>query len=205
MSIHGARLKIIRRLGTPLPGLTRKEPATRSAEYASPRTASRPRRKPSAHRLRLEEKQKLRFNYGVTETQMRRYLRAARRQPGVAGENLLSLLERRLDSAVFRLGFAPTIPAARQLVVHGHIHVDDRRMDRPGYLVRVGEVISLSPAARERDSLHAIAEQGPRLRLPSHLALDPQGRSSGRVVSMPARSDVPFPVREALVIEFYAH
>lgn len=202
MSQHRPRLKIVRRLGTPLPGLTRKEPKVARATVAA-RPGTRRRPKPSAHRLRLEEKQKLRFNYGVSEGQMRRYMEAARRQPGPVGENLLSLLERRLDSVVFRLGLAPSIRAARQLVGHGHVRVDDRRVDRPGYLVTTGEVISLSAAARERQSLRARAEEGPWLAMPSHLRRDPDDRFGGRVVSTPARGDVPFPVREALVIEYY--
>jgi len=204
VSVHRPRLKIVRRLATPLPGLTRKDPGESRAGAASQRTGAHRRRKPSAHRLRLEEKQKLRFNYGVTEGQMRRYLAAARRQPGDVGENFLLLLERRLDSVAFRLGFAPTIRAARQMVVHGHVHVDGRRLDRPGYLVEVGNVIALSPAASERVATQGDAAQLPRLRMPSHLRRDPDADFRGRVVASPSRGDVPLPVREALVIEFYA-
>ncbi len=122
--------------------------------------------------------------------------------PGLT--TLLMLLERRLDNTVFRLGFARTIPAARQLISHGHIRVGDQRVDRPGYLLEVGETISLAPQARERESLRTVAEQGPLLRLPSFLRSDPDDTCSGRVVSRPARADVPFPVTEALIIEFYA-
>lgn len=204
MPLKTARLKIIRRLGTPLPGLTRKTPNDPRAVAAHARPASHARRKPSAHRLRLEEKQKLRFNYGVSEAQMWRYLGAARRTPGAVGENLLLLLERRLDNAVFRLGMAPTIRAARQLVVHRHVEVNGRRLDRPGYLVDVGDIVALSAAARERTSHRAIAGQEPQLQLPSHLRRDPNAADGGRVVSMPARGDVPFPVREALVVAYYA-
>lgn len=204
MPVHGPRLKIVRRLGA-LPGLTRKEPREdRTAAANSVRVRSRGRRKPSLHRQRLDEKQKARFNYGVTERQMRRYLEMARLLPGVTGENLLLLLERRLDSVVFRLGFAPTIRAARQLVVHGHVHVGGRRVDRPGYLTEAGDVVSLAPAARARDALRASAEQGPRLRVPSHLQRDPADVCAGYVISRPSRADVPFPVREDLIIAYYA-
>ena len=203
MPVRSPRLKIVRRLATQLPGLTRKTPSGSHAQSAAPRAGARRRPKPSAHRLRLEEKQKLRFNYGVTEAQMRRYLAAARRQPGNVGQNLLLLLERRLDNVAFRLGFAPTIPAARQMVVHGHVHVDGRRLDRPGYLVEIGDLVSLSPAARERALLRPDSETVPRLRMPSHLRSDPDA-DFARVVSTPSRGDVPLPVREALVIEFYA-
>lgn len=146
----------------------------------------------------------MRFNYGVTERQMRRYLDVARHMPGRTGENLLLLLERRLDNTVFRLGFAPTIPAARQLVAHGHVRVGDQCVDRASYLVRAGETISLAPRARERTALRATVEDGPVLRLPGHLLRDPDDPFGGRVISDPARSDVPFPVSESLIVEFYA-
>lgn len=164
----------------------------------------RTRRKPSAYRVALEEKQKLRFNYGVTEQQMRRYLRAARSLPGRTGENLLLLLERRLDNVVFRLGLAPTIPAARQLVAHGHVRVNGRAVDRAAYLVAVGDVVSFGASARASDALRSLAERGPVLRLPAHLRRDPDDSLAGRVISDPARTDVPFAVRESLVVELYA-
>ena len=204
MSLRSPRLKIVRRLGTPLPGLTRKEPRELHAGDTPSRRGAHARRKPSVHRLRLEEKQKLRFNYGVSEAQMLRYMEAARRRPGAVGENLLVLLERRLDSVVFRLGIAPTIRAARQLVVHGHVRVDGRRLDRPGYLVRPGDAVALSEAAHERASRGDTADHAPRLRLPSHLRRDSDRAPSGRVVSMPSRDDVPLPVREELVVAYYA-
>lgn len=196
MPVRSPRLKIVRRLGVQLPGLTRKD-----ARRDGPPVR---RRKPSAYRLALEEKQKVRFNYGVTERQMRRYLDAARRLPGRTGENLLLMLERRLDNVVFRLGFAPTIPAARQLVSHGHVRVNGRRMDRAACLVATGDVVSLAPSARESDSLRAVAEQGPALRMPAHLRRDPDDACAGRMISVPARTDVPFAVKESLVVEFYA-
>lgn len=189
MPVRSPRLKIIRRLGVSLPGLTRKAAGESPPE---PRTR---RRRPSAYRLALEEKQKVRFNYGVTERQMRRYLDAARRLPGRTGENLLLLLERRLDNTVFRLGFAPTIPAARQLVAHGHVRVNGESVDRPAYQVRVGDIVSLTLDGAERE---------PVLRVPAHLRRDPGDATAGRVIAAPARVDVPFPVKESLVVEFYA-
>ena len=196
MPVRSPRLKIVRRLGVQLPGLTRKD--------AGPAAPSRTRRKPSAYRLALEEKQKVRLNYGVTERQMRRYLEAAKRVPGRTGENLLLLLEQRLDNVVFRLGFAPTIPAARQLVAHGHVQVNGRRLDRAAYLVSSGDMVSLASSARASDTLRATAEQVPALRMPAHLQRDPSDPCAGRVISAPSRGDVPFVVRESLVVEFYA-
>lgn len=190
MPLRRPRLKIVRRLGVALPGLTRK------TADGSPAAASRSRRKPSAYRLALEEKQKVRFNYGVTERQMRRYLDAARRLPGRTGENLLLMLERRLDNTVFRLGFAPTIPAARQHVAHGHVRVNGARVDRPAFLLEIGDIVSLT--------LRATAESEAVLRLPAHLRRDPADTSAGRMIAMPERGDVPFPVRESLLVEFYA-
>jgi small subunit ribosomal protein S4 len=203
MPVRGPRLKVVRRLGVRLPGLTRKS-ARDDAPTRANAHMSRARRKPSAYRLALEEKQKVRFNYGVTEGQMRRYLESAKRLPGRTGENLLLLLERRLDNVVFRLGLAPTIPAARQLVAHGHVLVNDRRVDRAAFLVAVGDTVSLAPSARESDMLRSVAEQEPVLRMPAHLRRDPEEQCTGRVISMPARTDVPFAVQESLVVEFYA-
>lgn len=194
MPVRSPRLKVLRRLGVALPGLTRKSVDVSAATTAAPRS----RRRPSAYRLALEEKQKVRFNYGVTEGQMRRYLEAARRLPGRTGENLLLVLERRLDNTVFRLGFAPTIPAARQLVSHGHVRVNGERVDRAAYLVDVGDTVSLTLQTAWD------AKPEPVLRMPAHLRRDPGGAVAGRVISMPSRSDVPFPVRESLVVEFYA-
>lgn len=203
MSIRRPRLKILRRLATPLPGLTRKS-ARPDALPPGAAGAARSRRRPSAHRRRLEEKQKVRFNYGVTERQLRRYLEAARRMPGRTGENLLLLLERRLDNVVFRLGLAPTIPAARQLVGHGHVQVGGRRVDRPGYMLGVGETVSLDAAARRRPALRASAEHGPMLRVPGYLQHLPDDDCAGRLIGLPVRADVPITVRESLIVEHYA-
>ena len=194
------RLKTIRRLGTPLPGLTRKEAAPAEG---GPR-GTRRRQQKSAYRLRLEEKQKLRFHYGVTQTQLRRYFTEASRQSGVTGENLLALLERRLDNVVFRLGFAPTIPAARQLVTHGHVIVDGRRVDRPAYQVAPGQEIALSPRAQGRPALAEAARQRPQVRLPGYLAREPGDALAGRMTGPVARDDVPNVVDPTAIVEFYA-
>ena len=142
MAIRGRpRLKILRRLGVQLPGLTRKDGERRPTPPGQ-HGQTGGRRKKSLFRKRLEEKQKVRFNYGVTEGQMRRYMATANGMPGVTGHNFLALLERRLDNVVFRLGLAPTIPAARQLVSHGHVLVNGRRVDRPSFLTEAGMTVS---------------------------------------------------------------
>jgi small subunit ribosomal protein S4 len=198
------RLKIIRRFGVQLPGLTRKSAEKKPYPPGQHGQSKTGRRKTSEFRRLLEEKQKVRFNYGVTETQLRRYLGLARKMPGRTGDNLIGVLERRLDNIVFRLGFAPTIPGARQLVSHGNIRVNGKKVDRPGYLAESGDAVSVAPKARERAQLMADVERGPQLRLPSYLALDPSSKFEGRVIGSPMKGDIPFPVNTAALVEFYA-
>ncbi|MFM9156405.1 MAG: 30S ribosomal protein S4, partial [Dolichospermum sp.] len=164
---RGPRLRIVRRLGE-LPGLTRK-----SAKRAyPPGQHGQNRKKRSEYAIRLEEKQKLRMNYGLTEKQMLRYVRKARRVAGSTGQVLLQLLEMRLDNTVFRMGMAPTIPAARQLVNHGHVTVNGRVVNIASYQCRAGEEI----AVRNREASKKLVEanlQYPGLaNLPSHLEFD---------------------------------
>lgn len=205
MPVRTPRLKVLRRFGVALPGLTRKDHERRPYPPGQHGQSQSRRRKVSEFRKLLEEKQKVRFNYGVTETQLRRYLARAQCMPGKTGENLLALLERRLDSVVFRLGFAPTIPAARQLVSHGHVRVNGAKVDRASYEVSPGEAVSLPPGrVRERPSIATAVERGPQVRLPSFLALDPDDKYSGRVIATPARADTPFPVADSAIVEFYA-
>jgi len=199
------RLKIIRRFGVQLPGLTRKSADKKPYPPGQHGQSKTGRRKTSEFRRLLEEKQKVRFNYGVTETQLRRYLGLARKMPGRTGDNLIGVLERRLDNIVFRLGFAPTIPGARQLVSHGNIRVNGKKVDRPGYLAESGDVVAVAPGkTRERAQLIADVERGPQLRLPSYLAIDPADKFSGRVIGTPMKGDIPFPVNTAALVEFYA-
>jgi small subunit ribosomal protein S4 len=183
-------------------GLTRKV-AGEGALPPGQHGASGARRKLSQYGIRLREKQKLRYYYGITETQLRRYYERARRQEGPTGENLLGLLERRLDNVVFRLGLAPTIPAARQLVSHGHITVNGERVSFPAYEVKMRDVV----AARERSRTHqTIAEgavNGPTLAVPSYLTRA-DDHFGGSVSGTPTRQDIPMDINESLVVEFYA-
>jgi len=203
MPAHRPRLKIVRRLGVQLPGLTRKD-AERRPFPPGQHGQGPSRRKKSDFRRRLEEKQKVRFQYGVTEVQLRRTFAAAIKDPGKTGDNLLARLERRLSNVVFRLGFAPTIPAARQLVSHGHVHVNGSRVDRPSYLVTSGDMISMGPASREIPVVVDTVQRGPQVKLPSFLVLDPSDKFSGRVIGNPQRSDIPFIVDDSAIVEFYA-
>jgi small subunit ribosomal protein S4 len=198
----GPRRRIVRRLNTELPGLTAETPDDR-AYPPGQHGQNRRRRRASEYAVRLTEKQKLRYNYGLTETQLRNYLTRAARMPGTTGVNLLQLMERRLDNVVFRLGLAPTIPAARQLVRHGHILVDGRRTSAPAYEVKPGQRV----AAREQSRRHPViaegAAHGPALTLPTYLERTEDGMG-GTCTGLPDRQDIPVQVDERMVVEFYA-
>ncbi|AFY59756.1 30S ribosomal protein S4 [Synechococcus sp. PCC 6312] len=195
---RGPRLRIVRRLGE-LAGLTRKSP---KRSYP-PGQHGQARKKKSEYATRLEEKQKLRFNYGVSERQLVRYVRKARRVSGSTGTALLQLLEMRLDNTVFRMGMAPTIPAARQLVNHGHITVNGRAVSIPSYQVRPGEIIGV----RQRDNSRQLVEanlQSPGLaNLPTHLEFD-KNTFTGKVNGVVEREWVALQVNELLVVEYYS-
>jgi small subunit ribosomal protein S4 len=160
------------------------------------------RQKFSEFKKQLYEKQKLRFNYGISEKQLRNIFTDARRSKDPAGLVLLRLLEQRLDNVIFRLGLAPSIPAARQLVVHRHILVDGKKVDRPSYRVQVGSNISVRPKSRQ---LQIVSESvaNPVLRLPSYLEFD-QKTLTGKMTQLPDREDVPLEVDEQLVVEYYS-
>jgi small subunit ribosomal protein S4 len=195
---RGPRLRITRRLGD-LPGLTRK-----SARRAyPPGQHGQARKKKSEYAVRLEEKQKLRFNYGLSEKQLRRYVQKARRASGSTGLVLLQLLEMRLDNTVFRMGMAPTIPAARQLVNHGHVTINGKVVDIASYQCRPGEVV----AVREKEGSKKLVEanlQYPGLsNLPSHLEFD-KNKLVGKVNGLCEREWVALQINELLVVEYYS-
>jgi small subunit ribosomal protein S4 len=160
------------------------------------------RRKMSDYKKRLLEKQKLRFSYWVSEKQFRNYVKEAFKKPGIPGETLMSLLERRLDNVVYRLGLAPTLLAARQLVVHGHVLVNGRKADRPSYTLRPGEVVSL----REKSKKMLIVEEGlarsPARPLLPYLEMDKENLKGG-LTSIPERVQIPLEINEALIMEHY--
>jgi small subunit ribosomal protein S4 len=160
------------------------------------------RRKMSDYKKRLLEKQKLRFSYWVSEKQFRNYVKEAFKKPGIPGETLISLLERRLDTVVYRLGFAPTPLAARQLVVHGHILVNGRKVDRPSYSLRPGETLSL----REKSKKMLVVEEGlarsPTRPVLPYLQVDKENLK-GMLTAVPERDQVPLEINEALIMEHY--
>lgn len=197
----GPRLKRCRALGTILPGLTTKAQLDRP--YPPGMHGMRRRRKDSDYKMRLMEKQKLRFHFGVMEKQFQRYVSTASRLRGPTGELLIQLLEARLDNIVWRLGLAPTIPAARQVVVHGHIQVNGRRVDRPSFRVTAGDEISVKEKSRQKSFiLEALEASTARIR-PAYLEFDP-AKAAGKMVAPPTRADLPFDVNTQAVVEFYS-
>lgn len=195
----GPRVKVMRALGVELPGLSRKK--TERRPYP-PGQHGAARKKPSEYAIRLKEKQKLRANYGLTEGQLRGLMAEARRVKGDAGKKLLELLERRLDNAVFRAGFAPTIPAARQLVAHGHVQVNGRRVDIPSFRIKRGDTLALSEGMRGNAHVQSSLGDEQLLRAP-WLDID-RGKATARVLDLPDETSVPFALQIQLVVEFYA-
>jgi len=188
----------VRRLGD-LPGLTRK-----AARHAyPPGQHGQARKKRSEFAIQLEEKQKLRFNYGITERQLVRYVRRARRVSGSTGQVLLQLLEMRLDNTIFRLGMAPTIPAARQLVNHGHITVNDRVVSIASYQCRSGDVIGVRPRDNSRQLVETNLQFPGLANIPTHLEFD-KNKMTARVNGVAEREWVALQINELLVIEYYS-
>lgn len=157
------------------------------------------RRKSGDYAVRLREKQKVKRYYGVLERQFMKYFRMAESGKGNTGDALLSLLERRLDNVIWKLGFAPSHKAARVAIVHGHIYVNGRRVNRPSYLVQQGDRIAVKPSERSQKFVRATLGDG-GLPLQAWLQLDAQ-RLEGTIAALPTREDVQIPVEEQLIIE----
>jgi small subunit ribosomal protein S4 len=159
------------------------------------------KRKTSAFGIQLREKQKVRITYGMSERQFARFFGLAAKAKGTTGEMFLQLLERRLDNVVYRMGFATTRAAARQLVSHGHIKVDDKRVDIPSFLVDVGMVISLadrvSASAVIKSALEAVKDTD----LPAWVS---RKAMVGKVAALPSRDDAPNDINESLIVEYYS-
>ncbi|MBP2645204.1 MAG: rpsD [Firmicutes bacterium] len=161
------------------------------------------RKKVSEYGIQLREKQKARRMYGVLERQFHAYFEKADRQKGITGENLLVMLERRLDNVVFRLGFASSRTQARQLVRHGHFMVNGHRVDIPSYLVKPDAVIQVKEGSKEspllKENLEALATKT----VPAWLELSPQD-ATGKVVRFPAREEIDVPIQEHFIVELYS-
>ena len=176
--------------------------------YAKKTTERNPggqmRKKKSEYALQLQEKQKVKFVYGIMEKQFRSYYEKAARMPGKTGEELLTLIERRLDNVVYRLGFAMTRRQARQLVSHAHFTVNGRKVNIPSYLVKAGDVIEVSDASRSSAIFKRLTgEDAPMVLVPKWLEKE-KNALKGTVTQMPARDDIDMPIEEHLIVELYS-
>jgi small subunit ribosomal protein S4 len=194
----GPRWKLSRRLGISLSG-TGKELAKRP--YAPGQHGPGQRKKLSEYGMQLQEKQKLRLMYGVNEKQFRNLFERSGKMKGVHGENFMKLLESRLDNLVYRLGFARTRAQARQLVVHRHITVNGKIVDRPSYQVQVGDVIGLREKSRNLTVVKEALEE--RQYLPEYLSFD-ENKLEGTYTRLPERSELPSEINETMIVEFYS-
>jgi small subunit ribosomal protein S4 len=198
----GPRARVSRRLGTNIWG-TKGETIALDKRPYPPGEHGRSRRRGSVseYLVQLQEKQKARFSYGLTERQFRNVFAEASRRQGVTGENMLRFLELRLDNVVYRAGWAATRPQARQFVGHGHLNVNGRRVDIPSYRVRKGDVIELRPAARDftvvQWNLDVLDRQPP-----AWLSRNEQFEIT--VLELPIREQIDIPVREQLIVELYS-
>ncbi len=195
----GPRVKVMRALGTDLPGLSPKKMEKRPYP---PGQHGHARKKLSEFALRLQEKQKLRKNYGVTESQLRRLVVEAGKGGGPTGHRLIELLERRLDNAVFRAGFARTIPGARQLVNHGHILIDGKRVDIASFRIQKGQKISFRARSQKLTAVEAGFAIADTFQTP-WLQVNRETREAV-VAGLPDETSILFPLSVQLVIEYYS-
>ena len=179
------------------------EPGVVGLGKSSKRQPRRTRGKVSEHGTQLKEKQKAKFIYGVLEKQFRAYYTRAKKMPGITGENLLSLLERRLDNVVFRLGLAATRKQARQVVRHGHITVNGKRCDIPSALVDVNDVVAVAEKARGNAFFKALAESNNALSTPAWITVGADS-FTGTVNRFPASEDFDVPVDSQAIVELYS-
>lgn len=197
----GPRLRIIRRIGTELPGLTTKT-ASRRPNPPGQAAAGKRQFKVSEYGMRLREKQKLRYHYGLTERGLRLLYQKAYRQPGDSGRNLLTLLESRLDNLVWRAGLTRTMPAARQLIGHGHININGHRATSPGQHIKVGQSFTVREKTRNREDLR-VTVNAPVLERPAGIKVDLDTLTI-TIEALPGPEQVPVQVNIQKVIEFFA-
>nr|APW79633.1 ribosomal protein S4 [Tortula muralis] len=195
---RGPRVKIIRRLGT-LPGLSNKIPHLKPSST----NQSTSNKKISQYRIRLEEKQKLRFHYGITERQLLNYVRIARKAKGSTGQILLQLLEMRLDNVIFRLGMAPTIPGARQLVNHRHILVNNRIVNIPSYRCKPQDFITINDRKKSQVMITKNVDFYQKSKIPNHLTFNSLEKK-GLINQILDQESIGLKINELLVVEYYS-
>jgi small subunit ribosomal protein S4 len=198
----GPKLKISRRLGL-LPGLTTKKSRKINRPGKDGNSNADTSKKLTEYGVRLEEKQKLKFNYGITESQLFRYVKEARRRNGVTGLILLQLLEMRLDTLCFTLGFAKSITQARQLVNHGHITVNKKVISIPSFQCRINDIIGIKEKNISKNLVETNIKNNPRSEIPYHLKFD-NSKLEAKVLDYCDRNDIPLQLDELLVIEYYS-
>lgn len=199
---RGPKLRITRRLGS-LPGLTQKKSKKTDKPGQHGKNNGDNNKKITEYGLRLEEKQKLKFNYGLTENQLFSYIKEARRRKGVTGLILLQLLEMRLDSICFTLGFAPTIANARQLVNHGHITVNDRVVDIASFQCRINDIVGVKQKQTSITLVQKNLENIQFSELPGHITFD-KAKLEAKLTNYCDREDILLELDELLVIEYYS-
>ncbi|MBE6565314.1 MAG: 30S ribosomal protein S4 [Ruminococcaceae bacterium] len=202
----GPACRLCRREGTKLflkgdRCLSDKCSLARRATVPGPHAANQ--KKLKEYGMQLREKQKAKRYYGVLENQFHTYFEKANKQSGVTGANLLSLLERRLDNVVYRMGLGESRRESRQFVVHGHFEVNGKKVDIPSYIVRPGDVIVLRDRARKSEKFKAMIETLDTKVMPKWLELDANAVSA-KVVAIPQRDDIDFPFEEQLIVELYS-
>ena len=178
-------------------------PAVLGYSKSTKRQPKQTRRKQSEYGMQLNEKQKVKFIYGVLEKQFHHYYEKAERKQGITGEILLQELERRLDNVVFRMGFGNTRREARQLVNHGHFTVNGKRVNIPSYLVKTGDVIAVSEKSCSNNRFKKLKEDDAFVAAPKWLDRD-KNTLSGKVLALPARDDIDFEIAEHLIVELYS-
>ncbi|MEY4739990.1 MAG: hypothetical protein RIS13_618 [Bacteroidota bacterium] len=195
----GPKTKICRKFGEPILGNGKY--LDKNSVPPGQHGASRKRKAPSEYSIQLKEKQKAKYTYGLLERQFRKTFEEAARIKGVTGENLIILLESRLDNTVYRMGISPSRPAARQLVSHKHVMVNDTVVNIPSYQLKPGDVITIADKSRESESIKSLM----RPRNPKIGWVDfSETQMSGTFIALPARENVPENIREQLIVELYS-
>jgi small subunit ribosomal protein S4 len=161
------------------------------------------RKKVSGYGIQLREKQKVRRIYGILEKQFRAYFREAERLKGVTGENLLRLLELRLDNVVYRMGFGESRAEARQLVGHGHFTVNGKKVDIPSYQVGLNDLVAVKPSSKSTDKFKGLAENAASKTAPQWLSINAE-MMEARIIALPVREDIDLPIEEHLIVELYS-
>lgn len=197
---HGPRLRIVRRLGK-LPGLTRKINRKKNKPGQQPKFLKK--KKVSKFNIRLQEKQKLRFHYGIGEKQLLNYMKKAKKKKSSSGRILLRFLEMRLDNLVYRLGFARTIPAAKQLISHGHILVNNKSVNISSFNCKPNDIIKVKPMQKSMDLVKKTFALYEELLIPLHLSLNKE-QLEGKVLNFVHRKSISLNINELLIVEYYS-